>query len=274
MEDLTPFVTPLFHYKLTMSYNGSGYQGFQSQRGGPWPTIQGELEKALAKLAKSSNIRTLGSGRTDAAAHALGQVAKVSMPLELLPDQLQAGLASLLPGEIEIIQAERSSVEFHPIKDVLWKEYWYFFSPGLRSHPFAGNLVGLFPFDLDVARMAEVCGVFEGVHDFRNFCCRGTSVASTVRQVLAAQVFEPSRQQAWSWLLPQPTYCFRVRGRGFLRQMVRLMMGALVKVGRGKCSKSQIVDYLLHPQGDKLGPTAPAGGLYLKEVCYPSPSNS
>lgn len=234
------------------------------------PTIQGELERVIAQIAQSKNIRTLGSGRTDSGVHAIGQVVKVSMPLQLTPQQLQKGLNSLLPPDIYVEQVESVHRDFHPIKDALWKEYWYLFSPSRKKHPFAGQFVGLFPFPLQIKKMADACEVFVGEHDFKNFYCTGSEVNTTIRKVMKANIVRAHPDRMAGIIFPDETYCFQVRGNGFLKQMVRLMVGALISIGQGKYLKYKLIEYLTESKTNKLGPTAPAQGLYLKEVHYPS----
>ena len=255
------------YYKLTIRYNGGRYFGFQSQKDAP--TIQRELEQAISRIAQSKDIRTLGSGRTDAGVHAVAQVVKVSMPLQLSIGPLKAGLNSLLPADIEIIKVESSNRDFHPIRDAIEKEYWYLFSSYGKKHPFANQFLGLFPFPLKIEKMREACKIFEGEYDFCNFYCTGGQVDSTVRVISRAHIAAaPPRDEIAGIIFPGQTYCFQVRGNGFLKQMVRLMMGALVEIGRGKCSTSDLKHFLEGPQNSKLGPTAPPQGLYLQRVYY------
>ena len=255
-----------FSYKLILSYRGSQYAGFQIQKG--HPTIQGELERSISQMAQSKNIHTLGSGRTDAGVHAIGQVVKVAIPLQLTSKQFKKGLNSLLPPDIYVKQVESVPGCFHPIRDSVWKEYWYFFSPLRKKHPFASPFVGLFPFPLDIEKMTFACEAFVGEHDFKNFHCVGSQVKTTVRKIMKAAIIKVDPGQMMDVVFPKETYCFQVRANGFLKQMVRLMMGALLEVGKDKCLKYDIICSLAKQRQGKLGITAPPEGLYLKEVQY------
>ncbi|MCY4643796.1 MAG: tRNA pseudouridine(38-40) synthase TruA [Bacteriovoracales bacterium] len=256
-----------FHYKLTLRYNGTPYSGFQTQKGSV-PTIQGELEKAVREIACSKDIRTLGSGRTDAGVHALGQVVKVSMPVRLSPTSFRAALNSLLPQDIEVFCAEWSDPDFHPIAHAVEKEYWYLFSPASRRNPFAKTLVTLNPLPLEIDRMNEAAGLFVGERDFINFYCTGTKVRSTRRRISKARIVKLKPGERVDMIFPPELYSFEVRGSGFLKQMVRLMMGALFEIGRGRRSKDDLADFLRGPMEGRLGPSAPARGLYLAHVDY------
>ena len=259
-----------YYYKITISYQGSHYLGFQIQAGlQREQTIQGQLNKAIAKITQSKDIYTLASGRTDAGVHAIAQVVKITMPLLLHPGELKAGMNSLLPPDIEVKEVELSDRGFHPIRDVVSKEYWYLFSFAEKKNPFFKQFLGLFPYVLDIEKMQEACSVLVGEHDFRNFHCTGSKVSSTVREVLRAEIVQDDFMSGKiGVLLPKEVYCFRVVGKGFLRQMVRLMMGALLEIGRGKCLVADLKEHIHSKKDFKLGPTAPPQGLYLTEVLF------
>ena len=254
-----------YYYKITLRYDGTCYAGFQSQRRKGVSTIQEELNSAISQLVKSSEVKTLASGRTDAGVHALGQVVKVEVPLQLSPNDLKKGMNSLLPRDIFVEESEWSDENFHPIRDAKEKEYWYLFSEQRKKDPFLSQFVSLFSSPLNIENMNDACKLFIGEHDFKNFYCTGSEVKTTVRTIMEARIMPYGRSDSiWNG----DVYCFQVRGNGFLKQMVRLMMGALLEVGRGKHLKSSIAEYLENEKISKLGPTAPPQGLYLKEVVF------
>lgn len=252
-------------YKLILQYRGTAYLGFQIQTE-QQKTIQGELNRVLKIITKSEEIKTIGSGRTDAGVHALAQVVRIAIPLLIKEDGLVKALNSHLPFDIRVISAEKCDENFHPIFSAKSKEYNYVFSSDTAS-PFTSDLVTYFPFELDIEKMNNACKLFLGEHDFVNFQCQGTEVATTVRKILECEVIPYDSQGHWSNLVGS-YYVIRVVGNGFLKQMVRLMVGALWNIGRSKIDESDLHRALNGPIKQRLGATAPPQGLYLKVVHY------
>ncbi|MDO9183566.1 MAG: tRNA pseudouridine(38-40) synthase TruA [Bacteriovorax sp.] len=256
-------------YKLTLQYKGTSYLGFQVQSIGS--TIQGELNNALKILSKSENIKSIGSGRTDSGVHAFAQMVRVEIPVDIPEGSLIRALNSQLPHDIRVSAAVKCNEQFHPIFSAKSKEYNYVFSKEQSISPFAHDLVTLFPYELDILRMQKGCELFCGEHDFINFQCTGTEVASTVRQIFSCGLTHYQSSGHWGHMLTD-YYVFHVIGSGFLKQMVRLMMGALWSLGRGKIDLNDLERALAPVKGEslgrRLGATAPPQGLYLKEVHY------
>lgn len=252
-------------YKLILQYKGTGYLGFQVQAVGQ--TIQDELNKVLKILSKSDNVKSIGSGRTDSGVHAIAQVVRIEIPVNIPVEGLLRAINSHLPHDIRVTEVVRCTTEFHPIFSAQSKEYNYVFSNQQSISPFAHDLVTLFPFELDIQRMQKGCKIFCGEHDFINFQCTGTEVGSTVRQIFSCELIHYQSTGHWGHLLSD-YYVLHIVGSGFLKQMVRLMMGALWSLGRGKITLEDLEKSLKIPQAKRLGATAPPQGLYLKEVHY------
>lgn len=252
-------------YKLIVQYKGTRFLGFQVQSQGE--TIQGQINQALKTLTKAENTKSVGSGRTDAGVHALAQVVRIEIPINVPEDGLMRGLNSLLPLDIRIVKAERCTLDFHPIFSARSKEYNYVFSNNALISPFATELITHFPFDLNIELMKEGCKIFCGEHDFINYQCTGTNVASTVRTIHSCQLEHFSSEGHWKALMDD-YYVLKIVGSGFLKQMVRLMMGALWSLGREKITLEDLKKSLNGPCSSRLGATAPPQGLYLVEVHY------
>lgn len=252
-------------YKITVQYKGTHYQGFQVQSTGT--TIQGEINSALKILSKSEDVKSVGSGRTDAGVHALAQVMRIEIPVEIPANNLARAMNSNLPDDIRVISAEVATKEFHPIFSAKSKEYNYVFSTDQMLSPFANELVTYFPFDLDIEVMKAGCKIFCGEHDFINYQCVGTEVESTVRKILSCELVRLDSMGHWQNFVGE-YYVLKVIGNGFLKQMVRLLMGALISLGKGKITLEDLEKSLNTPLKNRLGPTAPPQGLYLKEVHY------
>lgn len=254
-------------YKATIQYKGTAYQGWQIQPEAR--TVQGEINKALKKISKDEESKTLGSGRTDSGVHALGQVVKLSTSLSIGGPELTKAFNSLLPSDIQILKIEDAKESFHPIGDASWKEYIYLFSTQKSLNLFYKEFVAQAPAGLDFNKMIEACNHFVGSHDFSDFQCVGTKLNTSVREIFECEVSPYSGR--WG-VFPKVDgiMMLRVRGSGFLKQMVRLLAGTLWNVGQGKTSLDELASSMKTPLGRKLGPVAPAHGLYLKEVFYPS----
>lgn len=258
---------PLNTYKLKISYCGKGFEGWQVQPEGH-RTIQGELNKALKKISKSDEVFCLGSGRTDSGVHAYGQIVRISIPLSIEGSALTRGLNSQLPPVIRVLSAQKIEGDFHPVRDALWKEYQYFLYCGEILPPFMEGLWTHCSYNLDLPKMEKAIQTFIGSHDFVNFSTKGTEVSTTIRKIHQAQVeLVPMDLPMGAWdggLL----YKFSFVGEGFLKQMVRLMVGTTIAAGRGKVNSADIKDFLGPEKDTKLAAVAPADGLYLKHVEY------
>ena len=250
------------YYRLTIQYKGTRYLGWQVQPNGL--TVQGEVNKALEIISKGK-VHSMGSGRTDAGVHAFGQVVKISMELEILPENLIRAMNSNLPDDIRVIAIENSDADFHPTVQAKSKEYHYRFTSLKAPTAFQNELIANFPFEVDLHKMCEACRLLIGVHDFSNYYCEGTDVSSNVREIFACDILEvPSG----GWEMLPGHYVFSITGSGFLKQMVRLLVGAVWNVGRGKISLEEFRASLSSTRVKRLGPVAPPEGLYMVRVNY------
>lgn len=255
-------------YRLTLSYKGTHYFGWQKQPN--VATVQGELEKALQKLIKADDIKTMGSGRTDAGVHALAQEVKVDLSTSLPLSALNRGLNGLLPQDIQVLSAHECPLDFHPVADAKSKEYIYLLSPQTPS-VFDREFILPVAKDFNWERFSDLANIFAGEWDFQHYMCQGTPVHSTVREVFKSELLPPGHVRELRF--PTPFYTYRVVGSGFLKQMVRLIVGTLIKGCEGRLSEAQIKDSLQKNQvrvdaDSHLAAVAPAKGLFLRNVEY------
>ena len=253
-------------YKLKIKYKGQRYQGWQKQAHSEL-TVQGQLEKALSKIVKSTDIHSIGSGRTDSGVHALAQVVRVQIPFGIESTSLLKAINSNLPSDIECLSCEDSTEDFHPVFGAKDKTYRYIFSLGKRSDALSGELMTHLSRDLDVSKMKAACLAFIGEHDFADFYTTGTEVATTIRKIFDCSLEKYSGTGFLEDLYPE-YFVFEVKGSGFLKQMVRLMVSTVWNIGEGKVSLDELKGSLSSPTGKKLGPVAPPQGLFLCEVNY------
>ncbi len=241
--------------KLLIEYDGTNYQGWQIQPGGP--TIQGTLEEKLGLLT-GKPVRLFGSGRTDSGVHALGQVAhfKTQSPMDI--PTIQRALNSLLPHDIVIQRVEEVEEDFHARKRSKSKIYEYrILNRNLRS-AFHRGYVWHIPQRLNLTEMKKATRGLVGEHDFSAFRTVGSPTRTTVRKVTRAE-----------WKRGRDGIIrFEIEANGFLKQMVRSIVGTLVEIGRGKRKAADIRKILNSKDRREAGPTAPAQGLFLKEVKY------
>lgn len=254
-------------YKITLSYKGTNYFGWQIQNESQI-TIQGELNKALSVITKSDNISSVGSGRTDAGVHALNQVCRIEIPLEIVPEALVRALNANLPKDIRISDASLCSSDFHPIFSAKEKEYIYLFTNHKSETAFQRELFTNLNWDLDFEKMQKACALFVGEHNFHNFYCLGTDISSTTRQIYSCELKPVQNTQVLSELFGN-YWQFSIRGNGFLKQMVRLIIGSLWELGKGNITEDDLKNHLSEIKfQSKLGPVAPPQGLFLKQVFY------
>ncbi|MDQ0415526.1 tRNA pseudouridine(38-40) synthase TruA [Mesobacillus stamsii] len=241
--------------KCIISYDGTGFSGYQVQPGKR--TVQGELEKVLEKLEKGRNIRVSASGRTDAGVHARGQVIHFDTTLEMEPSRWQIALHSLLPNDIAVCAVELTRPDFHARFDAIGKEYRYFLLLSKHRDPFQRNYAYQFPYELDYEAMRTAGKLLLGTHDFTSFCSAKTEVKDRVRTLQEMDLFEENG-----------LLVFRFTGDGFLYNMVRILVGTLLEVGTGRRDANSMPQLLEARDRTLAGKTAPGHGLFLWNVFY------
>ena len=243
------------NFKVIIEYDGTRYHGWQRQKKDV--TIQGEIEKALA-IMTAKHIVVNGSGRTDTGVHARGQVANFRCDTDLSPGVFQKGLNSLLPEDIVIRECRQVEDTFHARYDVKSKIYHY----KIYNHPVPPAIDRSYVWSirrqLNIAAMRSAVSSIIGSHDFKAFEGAGSPRAHTTRHVMAADLVESDHR----------LLTFRIEANGFLRFMVRNIVGTLVDVGLGKTLPAEFKRILESSDRTKAGATAPPHGLYLMEVKY------
>jgi tRNA pseudouridine38-40 synthase len=241
--------------RLLLEYDGTRYHGWQRQPDAA--TLQQTLEAALARLT-GEEVTLIGSGRTDAGVHARGQVANFRTQSAIPVKAFHHGLNSMLPSDIAVLAAAEAPPEFHARKAARAKTYEYRILNRPTRSPLHHHYAWWIAPPLDLAAMARAAAVLPGEHDFSAFRASGSDNQNPRRRVLAAGW----RHSEGGWL------DFHITATGFLRGMVRSLVGTMAEVGRGKAPPTRLAD-LLGPGARHLaGPTAPPQGLYLVEVFY------
>ncbi len=242
-------------YRAVIEYDGTAYHGWQLQKG--LPTVQGELESVLATIL-GIPTRVHGAGRTDAGVHAKGQTAHFVIQWRHGPEKLQRACNSLLPPDISIRLLDAVPESFHARHSAKSKTYIYSIMNHLIKSPLNRLYTWHVPFNMDVSKMEEAARHLVGSHDFAAFGSPTDGTPSTVREMIEARIDVPAPGMM----------TFTVTGTGFLRYMVRSLVGTLVEVGKGRMTPSDFLAVMRSRDRSMAGPTAPARGLCLRSVQY------
>ncbi len=264
------------NFKLIIEYDGTGFAGWQVQKNGL--TVQGELEKAIS-LILNQPIRITGSGRTDAGVHAMGQVANFHANTEISPKNLLKGLNSIIKTPIVIRSCHIVSPNFHARYSALSKEYHYHILNSDTNYAVGRDYIWHIKIPLDIEKINRCCAMLIGDHDFKSFEASGSPREHTIRTIYNAQM--DCYEKNYSYLRDTKSYLignnninsnkhlvFKIRGSGFLRFMVRNILGTLVMVGLSRITVDAFKDILNAKDRTLAGATAPARGLFLMCVNY------
>lgn len=270
--------------KITLAYDGTRFVGWQRQAEGD--SIQGLVEDALAQL-EGAPVAVHGAGRTDAGVHALGQVASASVSFTHSVDTVVRALNARLPADIRVLEVADAAAEFHARFSARSKTYRYQLRTGCVGDPFTRAFTWQMPESLDVDAMRTAAGLLVGRHDFAAFQSAGTDTNSTVRTIFRSEIRGPDQPSRFALRrsaealaeaegsapltiesAPLAPLVFEVTGDGFLRHMVRAIVGTLVEIGRGWRSVESMTQLLSGGTRAQAGATAPPHGLFLVRVDY------
>ena len=242
-------------FRISLAYEGTDFVGWQRQPAGT--SVQGLLEDALREL-DARDVTVIAAGRTDAGVHALEQVAAFTLEREIAPETLVRALNVRLPGTVRVVTAAVPRADFHPQFDAVSKTYRYRLWNDAVLPPFerryAWHVIG----PLDVNAMRQAAAVLLGSHDFAAFQAADSDAKTTEREIVQSDIrrLQPALLE------------YEITGNGFLRHMVRTIVGSLVDIGRGRCSPEWLHEVLRSRDRRQAGRTAPPHGLFLVRVNY------
>jgi tRNA pseudouridine38-40 synthase len=251
-------------FRITIAYDGTDFNGWQRQPDGT--SIQALLEDALAEL-DGRPVSVTGAGRTDAGVHALAQVAAFSIERTIAPDALVRAVNVRLPESVRVLEATPADAAFHPRFDARSKSYRYRIWNGAVLSPFERRYAWHIVDSLDVASMNAAAQLLVGTHDFAGFQGTGSDTATTTRTIVSSSL----RIADCGVRIRSPQSAilvYDVVGDGFLRYMVRNIVGSLVEIGRGRFPPTWLGEVLASRDRTQAGRTAPAAGLFLVGVQY------
>lgn len=244
--------------KAIISYDGSGFSGYQVQPNGR--TVQEEVERVVTQMNRGVFTRITASGRTDTGVHAVGQVIHFDSQLSIPPSGWVKALNSQLPGDIRVMSVEEVPDAFHARYDVKWKTYRYKWTLEEIPLPFERHLLSHVPGKTpDIDRMREAAEALLGEHDFRSFSAANTSIQDFVRIIYDVRIERYGQQLH-----------LVITGNGFLYNMVRIIAGTLWEIGIGKRQPEEMATIIAAKDRSQAGKTAPPQGLYLEKVGYES----
>ena len=242
---------------LTVAYDGTGYKGWQLQKDKKIITVQGELEKACKILFKQE-IECVGASRTDGGVHALGQKVTIDVDTSIPDTKIPIALNSFLPEDIVVVEAKEVSGKFHPRKCKQKKTYEYKIYNNRLKNPLLVKYTEFVCEKLDIINMIEASKCFLGTHDFKSFCATGSSVKTTVRTIYDINIIKTDDNIVKIF----------ITGNGFLYNMVRIIVGTLIGVGKGKIRPEQIMEIIEKKDRIYAGMTAGSQGLTLVNIEY------
>lgn len=253
-----------YYYLIHIRFLGFRYSGWQKQVNAK--TIQGMIDKTFYCMFEHEDFKTLGAGRTDSKVSANKYAFELFLNEKKNEDELLKELNLNLPPDIRAISVKEVSHQFNIINDSKLKEYLYIFSNVENMHPFSASLMVNFPGNLDIALMKKGAALFQGAHNFQKYCYKPNPDTNFEREIIHSEIIENKIYTAN--FFPETTWIYKVQGKGFMRQQIRLMLGTLVKLGLGEISLGDIEDSLTGGDNIHLGFIAPSSGLMLNNISF------
>lgn len=248
--------------KLTVAYDGTMYSGWQIQPLSP--TIEQALDKAIEQVT-GERIHVIGASRTDAGVHAMGNVAVFDTQSTIPGERWSYAINRFLPEDISVQESREVSPQFHPRHCNTVKTYEYLVYNAVFSNPKLRNYAWHVSGSIDINAMRDAAELLVGEHDFKSFCCVKTQAESTIRTVYSIEI---EKQKAIYGIQQAEAIIIRVHGNGFLYNMVRIIAGTLIQVGKGQKCVQDIHRMLDARNRCAAGPTAPPQGLTLMNIEY------
>jgi tRNA pseudouridine38-40 synthase len=255
-------LTEIFTYKVILSYKGTNYSGWQFQTVNP-ETIQQHVQKVIADIVNYQDFKVIGASRTDTGVHASGQVLKIVLPKKIDPKKLTLGMNSKLPNDIKVINSQFITNSFNVNRDTKSKEYHYYFASRSNQNALLDETIYFLNENINIQKLKEACALLVGEHNFEGLCVKGSRDVNPIRSITHCSIEKTS-------FLPfeSEIYYLKIEGTGFLKYMVRFIMGALLDISRGNLSNEVLQNSLKTGESFTPKKKAPAKGLHLMKISY------
>jgi tRNA pseudouridine38-40 synthase len=250
------------YYLIRIEFLGFRYHGWQKQE--KLPSVQGNIDKTFAFIFQHENFKTLGCGRTDAKVSAEDFAFELFVNEQQEPQELLTSLNKNLPADIRVKSVEVTDSNFNIIQDSKIKEYHYTFSYGEKSHPYNTPFIRDLGKELNIELMTQAAKLFQGVHDFKRYVAKSSPKESYSVDIESSELSKDTKYN--SQFSPPNTFVFKVRAKGFMRYQVRLMMGALIELGRGEYDLETFKNSMIDTSGLPIKTIAPSSALTLVKV--------
>lgn len=254
------YLYPMKNIKLTLSYNGANFSGWQNQKSGR--TVQETIEHAVKKIT-GETVKLTGCGRTDSKVHAISYTANFKTTSRLAPEQIKNALNANLPEDIHIKTASIAKPDFHSRYNAKRKTYRYLILCG-EENPFLKGFVCNVKGELNIPEMKKAAEHFVGEHDFSAFQAAGSEIKNTTRHIYKITI----KKEKFTLDTGIKLLVIEITANGFLYKMARNIIGTLLYTGKGKLSPADVPAIIKSKDRRNAPPTAPASGLYLKQVLY------
>lgn len=251
------------YYVITIQYLGYRFHGWQKQPN--LKTVHLMIDRTLKYILNKAQFKTLAAGRTDAMVSAQEAAFELFIKEPITDYDLFLTEFNLnLPQDIRALSIREVDSKFNIIQNSKTKEYLYLFSEGSKNHPFCAPILTTILEPLDVEIMAKGAKLFQGIHNFKSYCYKASETKTFNREIILCELTENNLFKAN--FFPDKTYLLRIRGKGFMRNQIRLMMGVLIKLGRGEVTLDFIENSLKQDSNEHMDYIAPASGLMLNKI--------
>lgn len=254
------------YYLIEFQYLGYNYHGWQKQP--DVKTLEHTISRTLNYVLPETKFKLMAAGRTDAKVSAAQSFFELFIENHTIADisEFLNLFNKNLPSDIRIVSIKEVDEKFNILNDVTSKEYHYYFAFGEKLHPFCASILCTNLNHLDIETMKSAALLFKGEHDFSAFIYKSNANSKTARKIMSAEIVENTELKAN--FFPSKSYVLKIKGKGFGRNMVRLIIGALFDIGEGKLTEDQIKIWLKEGRSTHLSRIAPANGLILHKVAY------
>lgn len=254
-----------YYYLIHIQYLGFRFHGWAKQKG--LKTVHLMIDKTINFILDHDNFKTMGTSRTDAMVSANHSAFELFMnePIENI-DLFFNALNLNLPSDINAIKIEEVDAKFNIINSSEYKKYTYLFSYGNKQHPFSSALMCNIQSHLNIEKMKIAAQMFVGNHNFKNYCTKPTEGKDYQRTILESYIEKNTTYKAN--FFPEKSFIYTVKGKGFLRNQIRLMMGQLISIGKNESTLEYLETSLITPHQKQLNYIAPASGLILDEIKF------